>query len=280
MLTLGVDVGSSAVKVAVLDTAFGPGRVRVRFSERYRRRAPAAVVSGTVSAALARAGVAAADLGYIASTGDGEPVPGRHGHFYGMTAHARGGLHLVPRARSVLDLGALHARAIRVDARGRVLGYRMSSQCASGTGQFLENIARYLGVALADIGPLSLTADRVEPVSSICAVLAETDVVNLVARGVPAAAVLLGIHRSVAGRLSRLLRTARAEGPVVLTGGMAADIGLLASLRDQLASEGLALELVAPDDAAYAGAIGAAIWGAHRAARPRRAGEEHLHVEP
>jgi len=69
----------------------------------------------------------------------------RTGHFYGMTTHSRGGLFLEPQARAIIDMGALHTRAVAMDERGKVLGYRMTSQCASGSGQFLENIARYLG---------------------------------------------------------------------------------------------------------------------------------------
>jgi len=110
----------------------------------------------------------------------------RTGHFYGMTTHARGGLFLDPEARAVLDVGALHSRAWRWTSARRVLGYRMTSQCASGSGQFLENICRYLGITLEEIGPLSLAADQPEPSSSICAVLAETDVINMVSRGITA----------------------------------------------------------------------------------------------
>ena len=72
-----------------------------------------------------------------------------------MTTHARGAIFLMPKVRAVLDVGALHARAMRIDDRSRVLAYRMTSQCASGSGQFLENVARYLGIALEDVGPLS-----------------------------------------------------------------------------------------------------------------------------
>src|SRR3970282_827165 len=99
---------------------------------------------------------------YVASTGDGDAVPFRRGHFYGMTCHARGALFLEPRTRAVLDGGALHARAIVNDDRARVLGPQMTSQCASGSGQFLENIARYLGVSVPEIGPLSVDAQRAE----------------------------------------------------------------------------------------------------------------------
>ena len=88
-----------------------------------------------------------------------------------MTTHARGGLFLDPGARAVIDIGALHARAVLMDERAKVLGYRMTSQCASGSGQFLENISRYLGITISEIGPLSLEAKAPEECSSICAVV-------------------------------------------------------------------------------------------------------------
>ena len=142
----------------------------------------------------------------MATTGDGETIPFRTGHFYSMTTHARGAIYLDPEARAVLDIGALHGRAVKMDERGKVLGYRMTSQCASGSGQFLENISRYLGIAQDEIGSLSQQADDPEVVSSICAVLAETDVINMVSRGISASNILKGIHLSMAGRLAKLLR--------------------------------------------------------------------------
>jgi benzoyl-CoA reductase subunit D len=145
-----------------------------------------------------------------------------------------------------------------------VLAYRMTSQCASGSGQFLENVARYMGIALEDVGPLSCDAGSPQVVSSICAVLAETDVINMVSRGISVPNILKGIHLSMAGRLLRLVRSAGAEGRVVVTGGLAADAGLLAALAESAGELGIALDLVAHPDSAYAGAIGAGIWGAYR----------------
>jgi benzoyl-CoA reductase subunit D len=284
VLTAGVDVGSASVKVAVLRHGSGEPHVLTLDSERYRKRSPQAVVERAFSRALAATHLTAGDIDYIATTGEGELAPKRHGHFYGMTTHARGALFLEPRARSVLDIGALHARAMRVDANGRVLSYRMTSQCASGTGQFLENIARYLGVAIEDAGPLSLRAEKSEAVSSICAVLAETDVINMVARGIPAATIFRGIHEAVAGRLAKLLRHCRAETPVIVTGGMAANEGLLEALRQRLTADGQPLEVLAPKNPEFAGALGAALWGAYRATKldPRTlaasSGKETSHV--
>jgi benzoyl-CoA reductase subunit D len=181
-----------------------------------------------------------------------------------MTCHARGGLFLAPQARSVLDVGALWARAIVVDPRARVLASRMTSQCAAGTGQFIENIARYLGVRLDELGALSRSAPRAEAVSGICAVLAETDVINMVSRGISTAEILRGIHESVAIRLTKLLRSAKGTSPVLVTGGLAANDGLIAALIDRLGESGAKMEVLTHPMSAHAGAIGAALWGAFR----------------
>jgi benzoyl-CoA reductase subunit D len=181
-----------------------------------------------------------------------------------MTTHARGALLLVPEARAGLDVGALHARAMLMDERARVLGSRMTSQCASGSGQFIENIARYLGVALEDVGPLSLSGTAPESVSSICAVLAETDVINMVSRGIQTCDILRGIHQSMAGRFARLLVAARATGVVALTGGLALDTGFVAALQDEMAHQAPGARLVAHPQSIYAGSLGAALWGAYR----------------
>jgi len=262
----GVDVGSSAVKVVVL-TEGGPGGVRLLAGrgERMRRRDPQKVAAELFASCLAEAGLGEEDLAYVATTGDGELLPCRTGHFYGMTAHARGGLHLEPEARAVLDVGALHARAVLMDGRAKVLGYRMTGQCASGSGQFLENICRYLGITLDEIGPLSLQADAPEACSSICAVLAETDVINMVSRGISTANIIKGIHQSMAGRYLRLLTAAGARGVVLVTGGLAADVGLLAALAQGALAQKIPIVLRAHPESALAGAYGAALWGAFRA---------------
>ncbi|HEY6146567.1 MAG TPA: BadF/BadG/BcrA/BcrD ATPase family protein, partial [Thermoanaerobaculia bacterium] len=214
----GIDVGTAAVKVVVMNVEDGNETLLSRAISRIRRRSVAAVVDETFATATGEAGLPAID--YVATTGEAEEVPFATGHFYGMTAHAQGALHLEPRSRAVLDVGALHARAVAMDPRGRVISYKMTSQCASGSGQFLENIARYLGVALEEIGPLSRTSKSPEKVSSICAVLAETDVINMVSRGIATPDILKGIHLSMASRIVKLLKvTGIKSGTALLTGG-------------------------------------------------------------
>ena len=265
-VTAGIDVGSGAVKVTIMRSGGGDDVILANVSSRIRRREISKVVDEVFQSAVDGAGVN--EIHYVGTTGEGADLPFATGHFYGMTTHARGALFLAPRARAVLDVGALHTRALAMDEKGRVLDYKMTSQCASGSGQFLENIARYLGVSHDEIGSLSLEATQPEKVSSICAVLAETDVINMVSRGITTANILRGVHESMAERFARLLRSLQFDGPVFVSGGLASDVGMIAALRDALARkagvDGLTREVETHEDAIFAGAIGAALWGAFR----------------
>ncbi len=263
--TIGIDIGSGAVKsVFFRHGDQGPEWLAKR-CERIRSRDPMTLARQGFDGVLADVGMTADDIEYTATTGEGENVKFATGHFYSMTTHARGGVFLEPSARAVVDIGALNGRAIYVDERGKVLSYKMTSQCASGSGQFLENIARYLGVAVEEIGPLSQSSKNPEKCSSICAVLAETDVINMVSRGIATPDVLKGIHLSMASRIVKLLKvTGIKSGVALLTGGLALDSGLLAAIQEEMVTEKLGVTAMSHPDSIYAGAIGAALWGAFR----------------
>lgn len=263
--TIGIDIGAGAVKTVLFEVTPEEVTWLDRQVERVRQRDPYRLAETAVDRMLRDHGMERSDVQYVATTGDAESLAWSTGHFYSMTTHARGATHLAPGTAAVLDVGALHGRAIHVDPRGKVLTYQMTSQCASGSGQFLENIARYLGIAQDEIGPISLQGKNPEKVSSICAVLAETDVINMVSRGISAPDILRGIHLSMAGRLAQLIRRLRiGSGSVLVTGGLGLDSGLIGSLRDTFADSKIPLEVASSDDAIYAGAIGAALWGAFR----------------
>jgi len=265
-ITAGIDVGTGAVKAAVFKVENGRETWLARAILRIRQRDPIELARTAFDDALEQAGLTPAQVDYVATTGEGESVPFHTGHFYSMTTHARGAIYLDPDSRAALDVGALHGRAISIDERGKVLSYKMTSQCASGSGQFLENIARYLGIAQDEIGTLSKQADNPEVVSSICAVLAETDVINMVSRGISAPNILKGIHLSMAARLSKLLKSIGAvSGVVMVTGGLALDKGLIAALEEDITHiKDMKTIVRSSPDSIYAGAIGAALWGAYR----------------
>ena len=265
-ITAGIDVGTGAVKAALFHIENNESQWLSRVTLRIRQRDPIELARVAYDQALADGNVKESEVDYVATTGEGEGVPFHTGHFYSMTTHARGAIYLDPESRAALDVGALHGRAISIDERGKVLSYKMTSQCASGSGQFLENIARYLGIAQDEVGTLSQQADNPEVVSSICAVLAETDVINMVSRGISGPNILKGIHLSMAGRLSKLLKAVGVtQGVVMMTGGLALDKGLVAALEEDIAKmKDMKTKVRSHPDSIYAGAIGAALWGAYR----------------
>ncbi len=264
--TLGIDVGSSFIKFALVEYSENPLVVEI-INEKVRKRNPTHVIERVAGELLERHDLTFDSLAYVASTGEGELVPRKRGHFYSMTTHARGAWHYHPGIRSVVDLGALFSRVISLEEGARVHNYMMTGQCASGSGQFLENISRYLGLTLEEIGPLSLESTNPAATSGICAVLAETDVINMVSQGIPTPDIIKGIHLSVARRIVRLMRKLKVQSPVALTGGMAMDIGLVAALRELVEESDMDVEIFAATNCAAAGAVGAAIWGGYRYAK-------------
>jgi benzoyl-CoA reductase subunit D len=275
MLTAGIDVGTGVVKAVVFKSGSNNEEWLARSTLRIRQRDPMQLAREAFEQTLEDVGIGEADLDYVATTGEGEAIPFHTGHFYSMTAHARGAIYLDPKVTAVLDCGALHGRAIITDELGKVLNYKMTSQCASGSGQFLENIARYLGIAQDEIGKLSMQADDPEAVSSICAVLAETDVINMVSRGISTPNILKGIHLSMASRLARLLKSIGvSDNLVMMTGGLARDSGLVAAVSEELAKmRGVEAIVTSHENSIYAGAIGAALWGAFRAEKLAESGQ-------
>jgi len=264
-VSIGIDVGSGVIKTALFRVEGDKTEWLARWDARIRQRDSFQLVEESLAYVLTKAGLARKSVDYIATTGEGESFQGATGHFYSMTTHARGALYLNPEARAVLDIGALHGRAILIDEKGKVLNYRMTSQCASGSGQFLENISRYLGIAQDEIGALSRKSTNPEKVSSICAVLAETDVINMVSRSIPTSDILRGIHESMAERLIKLLKSIDVtQGVVMMTGGLALDTGLFKALQDGMEKQKMGSRVASHPDSLFAGAIGAALWGAFR----------------
>lgn len=267
--TMGIDVGSNFIKLVLvkLPSPYGRGdgcEVVDKQTEKIRKRNPTQVADEMIQAMLSKHNMKYEDVAYLASTGEGDLVKRKRGHFYGMTTHAKGANFFFPDAKTVVDMGALYVRAVKISPDAKVEDYKMTGQCASGSGQFVENISRYLGLSIEEVGDVSLTAIQPEISSGICAVLAETDVINMVSRGINTPNIIKGIHLSIAGRIIKLLSSLRAESPIVLTGGMALNKGMLQAIEEQLKETGKHFEIKTHPDAGYAGAIGAALWGGFR----------------
>jgi (R)-2-hydroxyacyl-CoA dehydratese activating ATPase len=255
VLIAGIDIGSGTSKCVLVDE---DGRVRGRGE--IRTKADFEKVASEVLD-LARQDAATDEaIAYLATTGLGRyAVAARDIQITDLTCGARGAATLFPATRYVLDIGAQCSRAIKLRDVGKVKEFHMNEKCAAGSGGFLERAAKYLEVTVADIGPLSLRAGRPQAISSVCAVLAESEIINHVSEGVAVENILRGIHDSLADRALNLLKRVGLDGEVTFIGGVARQEGMIEALRAKL---GVAVNV--PDAPQYTTALGAAVLGWQR----------------
>jgi predicted CoA-substrate-specific enzyme activase len=243
-------VGAITAKAAILDA---DGLVATAVILAGYDRAAAAVQ--VLDQAMAQAGLTRDRIACLVGTGYGRvQVPGADRTVTEITCHARGAHYLCPDARTVIDVGGQDSKGISVGADGKVLDFVMNDKCAAGTGRFLEVMAHALEVDLVDFGPIALSAPGRARISSTCTVFAESEVVTHVASGKPRAEVIAGIHDAIATRISTMVGRIPVRDAVVLTGGVARNAGVARMLEEKLGRE-----IVVPEQAQLAGAIGAAL---------------------
>ncbi len=245
----GVDVGSVSIKAAlasggkVLASALTPS------GGNYRDGA-----ERILEQVLAEAGVAREQLAGIVSTGVGaESVPFSSRRVSDLSCQAAGCIRLFPAARTVIDIGGQFTKVALMTAQGRITDFLISEKCATGSGRFLQVIARILGIRIEEIGPLSLKSRAPVEFSTNCAVFAESETISRIAEGARPEDILAGVHRAMAAKVSMLVRRVRMAPEVVLTGGGGEDAGLAAAVNQAL---GLAVRV--PENPRLTAATGAA----------------------
>lgn len=252
----GIDLGSGATKTVIIDAdrrILGTGLARTQADF-------GAVAQRSVAAACEEAGLRREAIDYVAATGLGRySYDDRDIQITDLTCGARGAHHLFPDARFVLDMGAQCTRAIMLRDGGRVKTFRTNEKCAAGSGGFLERVSRYLEVKIDDIGRVSLEATNPQPISSVCAVLAESEIINHVSEGRSVADIIRGAHDSLAERAFSQLKMVGVDGPIVFIGGVARQEGMVAACRKKFSHE-----VLVPQHAAHVAAFGAAILGLAR----------------
>jgi len=261
-LVAGIDCGTAFTK-AVVTAQNGSSQLSILGRGRTKSgvNVEAAAVAA-LEAAVAEAGLKRDDLHYVATTGFGRYGVGfRDIQITEITSGARGARYLFPGCRCVLDIGGQSTRAITMNEAGKVRNFKTNDKCAAGSGMFIARAAKYLEIGLEEVGGLSLRATNPQPISSVCAVLAETEIINHVSAGVTVENILRGIHDSLADRAVGMLKRAGMEGDVTLIGGVALQAGIIESLRQKLATD-----VNVPPDCDYVCALGAALLGHKRLA--------------
>jgi predicted CoA-substrate-specific enzyme activase len=248
---MGVDLGSTTAKTAILDDTGAPVATTVVQMGAVSR----AGVQKSMQQSLEAAGLEAGDIARTVSTGYGRRlVEVADNSFTEITCHARGAAALWPGVRLVIDIGGQDSKVIAVDENGFVDRFAMNDRCASGTGRFFEVLSRALEIDIDQIGAVALQGSDDLEVSSMCATFAETEVISLLAQGAEPADIAASVHRAVAARTLGLLAQVGKRTPIVMTGGVAKNPAAVHYL-----SEALDLPVQVPSDPQMSGAFGAAL---------------------
>jgi len=205
--------------------------------------------------ALKAGGINRSDISAIVATGMGrKSVSFANEEVTEVSAAAKGANFLFPTVRTVIEVGAEEARAVRCAEAGKVTDFALNEKCAAGAGSFVEAMARALELKVEDLAQISLTAEKSVPMNAQCVVFAESEVVSLVHSKIPKAEIARSVHEAMASRISSMTRTVGLEKDVALVGGIAMNPGFVKCLESDLD-----VQIMLPEEPEYIGALGAAI---------------------
>jgi predicted CoA-substrate-specific enzyme activase len=257
----GIDSGSGFTKAVIVAQSGegaqpvvvgrGMSRTGVNMSEAARQ---------SLTAAIADAALNAEDVSYVAATGFGRyGIDFRDIQITEITSGARGAHYLLPETKLVLDIGSQSTRATSLKLNGKVGAFKTNDKCAAGSGSFIQRAAKYLEVGIEDVGEMALRANNPQPISSVCAVLAESEIINLVSTGLSVEDIMRGIYDSLADRAALLLKRVGPAEQLVFIGGVANQRGMVKALEDRLK-----IPVKVPANCEYVCALGAALLGLKR----------------
>ncbi|HET7226589.1 MAG TPA: acyl-CoA dehydratase activase [Candidatus Eisenbacteria bacterium] len=266
--TSGIDIGSTYTKVVILNERCEIA-ARIMMPTGFQLAQVAEQAHGR---AVAAAGLSPEDVAYAVATGFG-----RHQATFvdiqvtDLTAAARGATALFPGTRTILDVGGQTMKASGLTEDARVKSFRLNDKCAAGTGAFLEKTARYMGFSTGEIGPLVATSKTPVPISGVCAVFAESEVINHLSQGAAPADIMHGAIVSLVGRSVQLMKRVRMEPEFTLIGGILRFSTMVDVIRRELKSE---VNVPEGDLVQFIPAYGAAYLGQRRLQRLAAAGSE------
>ena len=259
-IVAGIDLGAGSAKAVLL----GEDRSVLARARAKTRADFVGLSEGLLEELLKPRGFSRSDLAYVATTGLGRyAVPSRNTQITEITCGARGAWFLFPGTTCVLDIGSQSTRAVRVGEKGRVKEFKTNEKCAAGSGSFLEKAAKYLETTVDKMGTLSLTATDAQKISSICAVLAESEIISHVSDGHKIEDIVRGIHDSLADRAVTLLTRVGIGTELTFIGGVARQEGMIATVQEKLA-----IQVNVPDEPDYVCALGAALFALERLKAP------------
>ena len=253
MIFAGIDAGSRIIKVQLIDENNHP----LASGLREQGVKQAALATQLLEQTAAEAGVTRGDITKVVATGYGrDSLECADTKITEITCHARGVFHQMPEAKTIIDIGGQDSKLIRLEGRGIVRDFVMNDRCAAGTGKFLEVVARQLEIDILDLGEYAEQADNPAPISSMCVVFAETEILGLLASGETRENIIAGVQMSIAARIASMAGR-QISDPVIFTGGVALLPGMARVLEKAIAHP-----IIVAKDPQFTGAKGAALLAA------------------
>lgn len=257
-ITAGIDIGSTTSKACIfmddrmVSYYIGPSTVN-----------PTKTARLVYEKALSEAGIDEDKVSYIVGTGYGRArVDFANDNISEISCHAKGAHYLLPTIRTIIDIGGQDTKAISIDKSGIIREFVMNDKCAAGTGRFLDFMARSMGLEIKDMARLHFEEGSPSAISSMCSVFAESEVINLINEEVPLPCIIKGLHKSVANKISTMARRVGSEKDIVITGGVAKNMGVLETLENIFETKFVSFpENIDPQ---IVGALGAAVIGSER----------------
>jgi len=230
-ITAGIDVGSLTAKAVLMK-----GSTVVSYCNIIGGVNKVETSNKVLSLVLEKAALSKEDIKYVVGTGYGRyQVPFANKNVTEITCHARGANYFFPEARTVLDMGGQDCKAIRCGEKGKVIDFVMNEKCAAGTGRSMNVVSKLLEVPLDDIGPLSLDVKGTPPqLSSVCAVFAKSEALQMLRNGVPVNEVLAAYCDALARRVLGLLQRVGVKEQFVISGGIAKNIGVVKRIEEYI----------------------------------------------
>lgn len=251
MITAGIDCGAKNTKTIILKDGkiSGKGIFLTGFDQ-------SLAIKKSFENALKCARIHAKDIDVMGGTGaDMEAIKKVDIKVNQIKAMARAANYFFPSSRTVIDVGAETAKAVKINKTGKVIDFATNEKCAAGTGVFLEAMSRALEVKLEDIGPMGLRSKECFTITAQCVVFAETEVVGLIHAKIDKIDISKAIHDAMASKVVSMIRRIGVDEDVVLIGGVGLNPGFVASLKTQLEVDNIYI----PKEPSFGGAVGAAI---------------------
>ncbi len=257
---LGIDVGSTTVKVVVLDAS------RRILTQRYIRAN--GQPRGTLLRTLTELShdfdfTAVRSIGF---TGSGGGPIARHlnvPHINELIAQTRAVSEFYPTARTVIEIGGQDSKLLileRDEANQRTLlvDFAMNTLCAAGTGSFLDQQAERLGIAIEnEFGELAVQSTSPARIAGRCTVFAKSDMIHLQQKAVPLTDIIAGLCHALARNFHSVIGGGRPfEPPILFQGGVAYNRGVVRAFENVLGLE--PGSLIIPRQHTVMAALGAA----------------------